>query len=185
MSESLYGNYRTRTFADVFPSADVLIQGFKSSPLGSFLSENDLGVIWYILSAKYMNSHIALSDENQFIMQVYQLLYAYGPTYVKKMEIQEKLRNLTEDEIMKGTKMIYNHAFNPNSQPSTATLEEIETINDQNTSNTKRSKIQGYSELYSILTTELTKMFVNRFKGLFLKIVEPERPLWYISEKEE
>lgn len=181
---SLYGNYRTRTFSDVFPSADTFLAQWRDCPLGAgCLTDDETNKIWFLLASKYMNSHICYSDENQFKFMLFQLLYANGPTYCKKMDIQEKLRNLTDSEIVLGTKMIYNHAFNPNSAPSTSTLTEIETINDQNTSNTLRGKLQAYGELHSLLNTDLTNQFLRKFKDLFLKIVEPQLPLWYVSEE--
>ncbi len=182
---SLYGNYRTRTFSDIFPTSEAFVEGFVASPVGDSITNANLAKIWFLLASRYMNSHISYSDENQFKFMVYQKVYGYGPTYIKKMEIQDTLRELTEEEIILGTKMIYNHAFNPNSEPSTSTLEEIETINDQNTSNVKRSKLQAYAELHSLLHSDLTTSFINKFKDLFLKIVEPELPLWYITEEEE
>lgn len=182
---SPYGCYRTRTFSDIFPTQNAFIDGFISTPLGDTISTDELAKIWFILNSKYMNSHSSFSDENQFVMMVYQRVYAYGPTYVKKMEIQDKLRALDDDEILIGTKMIYNHAFNPNSEPSTDTLEEIETINDQNTSKVKKNKLQAYAELHSLLHSDLTTSFINKFKDLFLKIVEPQSPLWYVTEEED
>lgn len=48
---------------------------------------------------------------------------------------------------MTGSKSIYNHAFNPSNEPSTASLDELDYINEQNTSNVKRSKIDAYGML--------------------------------------
>lgn len=182
---SLYGNYRTRTFSDIFPSDTSFIEGFRDCPLGSVLTDEEASKIWFILASKYMNSHICYSDENQFKFNVYQIVYSAGPTYCKKVELQDKLRALTDTDILKGTKVIYNHAYNPASAPSTDTLTEIETINDQNTANTLKSKMQGYTELYSALNDRLTEDFLHKFKKLFLRVVEPQLPLWYITNVEE
>lgn len=181
---SLYGNYRTRTFGEIFPTYDVFKTGFRSTALGNgIISDTFLPVIYTLLAARYTNSHSSYSDENQFKLMVYELLYSFGPTFEKRTEIQKKLRELTEDEILIGTKVIYNHSLNPNTEPSTATLEELTTINDQNTSNTKRGRIQAYTELYSVLNANITTEFVGKFKKLFLAIVEPQLPLWYVTNE--
>lgn len=182
----LYGNYRTRTFSEIFPTYNEFKTDFEATPLGNgLIANNELEIIYFLLMAKYKNSHIMGSDEDRFKLNVFSELYAYGPTYVKRMDIQKKLRTLTEGEIMLGTKVIYNHSFNPNTSPSTSTLDELDTINDQNTSNTKRGKIQAYTELYSVLNANLTKEFVNKFRKLFRVVVEPELPLWYITEESD
>ena len=59
------------------------------------------------------------------------------------------------------------------------TLDEIQAISQQNTVNTKRSKLDGYNLLYSLLVQDVTDEFLRRFKKLFLQVVAPEKPLWY------
>jgi hypothetical protein len=78
---------------------------------------------------------------------MFSVIFQYGPTWEKKLDIQEKLRDLTEAEILAGAKAIYNHAFNPETTPSTASLEELNYINDQNITNYKKSKLEAYSIL--------------------------------------
>ena len=78
--------------------------------------------------------------------------------------------------------MIFNHSFNPSSAPSTSSLEELTTINDQNTNNVKRGKLESYQALWDMIATDVTKEFIDKFKRLFLTIVEPQEPLWYVSE---
>lgn len=106
----------------------------------------------------------------------------YGPTWAKRLDIQEKLRNLSEDEIKKGSRAVYNHAYNPGTAPSTATLTELTFIDNQNTTNYVRSTIEGYAALTDLLETDVTKEFIDKFKKLFLLIVQPEEKLLYGSE---
>ena len=42
--------------------------------------------------------------------------------------------------------------------------------------------MEGYSILLSLLETDVTESFLDKFKKLFLKIVQPELPLWYATE---
>ena len=47
--------------------------------------------------------------------------------------------NLSEEDIRLGSKAIYNQALNPQTEPSTKSLEELTYINQQNTT-TQRDK---------------------------------------------
>ena len=80
------------------------------------------------------------------------------------------------------SKVIYNHAYHDGTEPSTDTLEELPAINEQNTNNYLKNKLEGYANLTALLDTDVTQDFISKFKNLFLVIVEPELPLWYITE---
>lgn len=182
VNNSYYGSYRTRTFADIFEDAQAFSDSFIDEFVTSSLTAGQLETIFYLLYARYGNSHSAYSDENQFKYAVYSTVWQYAPTWAKRLEIQENLRNLTDNELMLGGKAIYNHSFNPSTAPSTSTLEELTTINDQNTTNYKKSKMEGYATLLSLLETDVTEEFIGKFKKHFLTIVAPDYPLLYEQE---
>lgn len=183
MTCNLFGNYLTKKFTDIWDSADKFIQEYSTSKLVS-ISNDDATTLYYLLYARYGNSSIANADENQFKYKVFSTIFMYGPTWVKRLDIQEKLRGLTEDEILLGTKQILNHSLNPSTKPSTKDLEELPTIDSQNTAHYKKGKLDAYSDLMALLETDVTAYFLDRFKPLFLTIVEPQEPLWYITETE-
>ena len=179
---SSYGNFRQVKFTDVFPSFTEFKEKYTSIEL-TMLAEKDMKQLYYLLYAFYGNSTIASNDTNQFIYKLFSTVFMYGPTWVKRLEVQEKLRNMSEEELLKGSKTIYNHAANPSSHPSTAALEELTYIDNQNTSNYIKSKLDGYSYLISLLETDVTKQFIDKFKKLFLTIVQPEEELWYAMKE--
>lgn len=183
-NRSYYGNYRTRTFSDIYPEKAEFMNDYKEI-YPDTMEDDKLSTLYYLLISRYMNSHIANSDENQFKMKLMSTIFCYGPTWAKKLDIQKRLRELTEDEISLGSKAIYNHAFNPSTAPSTANLEELRTIDDQNTQTFKKSKIDAYSLLWEMLVSDVTSVFVDKFKKLFIIIVQPEKPLWYVTEDDE
>ena len=182
MNNSLYGNYRTRTFAEIFPTVEEFVAEYTNSAL-SRLSQKDITVLYYLLYGNYGNSSIASSDENLFKYKMFSVIFEYGPTWAKRLEIQEKLRNLTEEELITGGRAIYNHATNPSSLPSTSSLEELDYIDNQSTTNYKKSKLEGYSLLVGLLETNITEQFIKKFRKLFIAVVEPESPLWYAMEE--
>lgn len=180
--DSVYGNYRTRKFADIWPSADAFIQDYQASAIPQKLKVADATTLYYLLYARYGNSSIANSDENQFKYKIFSTIYIGGATWAKKQEIQDKLRAMTEDEILAGTKAINNHAYNPQTAPTTDTVEELEYINEQNTTKYKKSKLDGYALLWAILNDGVTERFLREFRYHFLVVVEPQLPLWYVTD---
>lgn len=115
---------------------------------------------------------------------MFTVIFQYGPTWEKRLDIQAKLRNISESELLKGTKAIYNHAYNPSTEPGTGTLDELEYINDQNTTNYSKSKMDAYTQLIDLLETDVTGQFLDRFKPLFAKFVYT-RPDLYVTEDDE
>ena len=177
------GGFRTRTFADIFPSYDVFLSGITDSEIIIELQNaNALKTLYYLLYARYGNSHISYSDENQFKYALYSIIFMYAPTWEKRLEIQKKLRALSDSELILGGKAIYNKSYNPSTSPSTDTLEELPTINEQNTTNYKKSKLEGWSLLISLLETDVTEYFIGRFKKLFIKVAATGIPLLYETE---
>lgn len=185
LNNSYYGNFRTRTFSDIFPDLQTFNNYRNEVAIDiPFASTTIMNTLYYLLYARYGNSHIANSDENQFIYSVFSIAFMYGPTWEKRLDIQSKIRSLSEDELLRGTKSIFNHSYNPSTSPSTSTLEELTTINDQNTSNIKRGKLEAYAMLNSILETDVTEEFIGQFKKLFIIVTAPDYPLWYVTEEE-
>ena len=117
----------------MWPSVDAFLKDYQESAIPQKLKTADATTLYYLLYARYGNSSIANSDENQFKYKVFSTIYIGGATWAKKQEIQDKLREVTEDEILVGTKAINNHAYNPQTAPTTDTVEELDYINEQNT----------------------------------------------------
>lgn len=199
---SPYGTFRTRTFAEIFaPTEDEFKLGIDSAQkfIETYINNgipttiryqdgakvNTCKTLFYLLYAKYGNSNIANSDETQFIYRLFSIVFMYGPTWEKRLEIQDAVRNLTEAELQQGSKQIFNHAYNPGQAPSTDGLTELDAINEQNTNNFKRSKLEAYGTQWDLLATDVTSGFINRFADLFLKIVQPQAPLLYVEEEED
>lgn len=178
------------TFAQVWPNYaafkkdyDELIVGFPQTT--SPLSDNSIMTTFFLLFAKYGNNPIAGNDVGQFKMQIFSIMFSYGPTWERKQKIQEDLRNLSEEDLLRGAKQIYNHAFNPNSEPSTSTLEELTFINDQNTSNHKKSKMEAFAILWGSLHAEPTTEYVNKFKKFFSIFVDKMPVPFYIDDEDD
>ena len=180
-NKSLYGNYRQVKFTDVWQTAESFVSDYKNNGIETTISDKTATTLYYLLYSRYGNNVLASSDTNRFKYDVWATIFSYGPTWEKRLEIQDKLRNLTDDELFNGATQIYNHAYNPGTAPSTNTLDELTAINEQNTSKSKKGKMDAYAMLIALLETDVTESFLDKFKKLFLKVVQPELPLWYAT----
>lgn len=181
--------YGTLTFCQVWESYanfkedyDAAIVYFAQNPAP--IKANSLMTLFFLLYSKYGNNPIANNDVNQFKFKVYSNIYAYGPMWERKVEIQDAVRALTEADLLAGSKQIYNHALNPSSAPTTETLEELLYINDQNTALHKKSKMEAYSLLWELLHASATEEFLRQFKKLFSVAVGAQCVPFYIEDED-
>lgn len=183
---NVFGNFRTRTFSEIFSSYSNFKTMFDESGIPQEIKETSLKTLYYLLYARYGNSHIASTDENRFKYAVQSTVFMYGPTWEKRLEIQKKLRNLTEEEMLTGAKAIYDTSKAPGTDKASLTNEhgELGFLDGQNITSYRKSKLEGYAVLESLLETDVSKQFIDRFQNLFIKIVEPYSPLWYETEVE-
>ena len=191
--------YDTKLFCEIYDNAEDFVADYKASGLydavsvgtppvlhlNNSLSDQEATILFYLLYARYGNNPIANYDENQFKYKIFATIFQYGPAWSKKLAIQKSIRELTENDIRLGSKAIYNHAYNPSTGPSTASLEELTAINEQNTTNYKKSKLEGYMGLWQMVVSDVTEEFVRRFEKLFKQFVTAERTWIYETAEEE
>lgn len=182
-NNSYYGNYRTRTFAEIYPDSNEFTLDYNTLFPGT-MDDKSLLITYNVLCSRYMNSHIVNSDENQFKYKLATIVFSYGPSWAKKLEIQDKLRNMSESDLIAGTRAIHNHSYNPSTAPSTSSTEELLTIDDQNTQIYKKGKLEAYGLLWNMLVTDVTSDYLSKFKNLFIQIAQPDYPLWYEEEED-
>lgn len=181
MFNSLYGNYRQVKFTDVYPDATTFVNDYTTSAIPTTISNDTATTLYYLLYSRYGNSVIASSDTNRFKYDLFATIFSYAPTWEKRLDVQEKLRDLSDEELITGQATINNHSYNPSTAPSTGTLDELTTINEQVTQKGKRDKLTAYTELLRALWTDVTEQFLDKFQKLFLIILQPELPLWYAT----
>lgn len=190
--------YNTKRFCEIWDDIDKFKTDYKSSPLYDYvaatqstpaqlnnsLTDENISKLYYLLYARYGNNPIANLDENQFKFKVYSIIFEYGPNWQKELDIQSKLRDMSEDDIQKGQLAIYNQAFHDATAPSTQTTEELQYINNQNTSRLKKGTLNAYNELLLLLKTDVTRRFIDRFATLFKKFLY-SRPTLYVTDLED
>ena len=181
--------YNTKKFNEIFPDAASFKDNYDTfqatAGLTNKLDDTDVAITWQLLTAKYGSNPIANWSEEQFKIKVWQIMWQYGPTWVKRNDIQGELRALTADQIKAGDFSIYNTALNPATAPSTNDTTELNYINQQNTSRRTKSVLGAYNELMMLLETDVTAEYIDRFKKLFMVVVDPANTFIYTTEGEE
>lgn len=188
MSSAMLPKYSTILFTDVWDNVEDFKSDLAESPFAGSISTADpdsVSLVFYLLYARYGNSPLALTDIMQFKFRVFSIIFQYGPSWEKRLDIQSKLRELTEADIISGSKAIYNNALNPSTAPSTSALEELTYINSQNTTNFKKSKMEAYAQLWDLIATDVTEEFLVKFKKCFKVFISSEKPLLYVTEEDE
>ena len=198
MSNQMLPEYSTVLFTQVWDEADEFVDEYKASGLYkdvSKISDDSAETLFYLLYARYGNNPLANRDVNQFKYKVFSIIFQYGPAWEKELDVQAKIRAISDDpsdvndptkpNIFQGSKAIYNQALNPQTEPSTSSLNELTYINQQNTTNYKKSPLEGYAILLDLLKKDVTNEFLNRFQKCFKVFVSAEKPLLYVTDIEE
>lgn len=181
---SSWVEYNTLLFTDVWDEVAKFVADYKASGIPTTISDANAMTLYYLLYARYGNTPISAMDEYQWKTRVFSIIFQYGPTWEKKLEIQQAVRRLTINDLKKGATTIYNKALNPATipEPSTDSEDYINYINEQNVSKVEKNSSQAYAEWMSLLEEDVTGYFLRKFDGCFKKIVRPEKTLEYVTE---
>lgn len=182
---SLYGRTTTnqRKFTDIFPDVTSFTDFITStSQIPCLIKTENVPTVYYLLYSRYGNSHIASSDENQFKYKLASIIFSYGPTWEKRLDLQNKLRTLTDDQLRIASQTILNHAYNPSTEPADDTRQIMGKLDQQNVSFHDRGILDGYERLLLLLDTDVTSDFLRRFKKLFITFVYPGCHLLYETD---
>lgn len=192
---SIFGLPQNTTFCDIWGTEEEFITDYTTSGIYTVsqssgtdtLDVDHARLLYYLLYSRYGNNSILSTDRNRFKYNVFSIMFQYGPGWVAKLDLQDKLRKLKDSDVdlTFGGKAIYNHAFNPGNAPSTNITREIPAINEQNVTIKDRDKLTAYAELYALLEDDVTEEFIGKFKKLFTKMVAPIKALTYPDVEEE
>lgn len=184
-----YIDYNNLTIEDVFTSDIDFLTQFKSGPYynkGGFnMTDDEITLAFNLVYSRFAVNPIANASADIFRIKFFAILWQYGPKWALDVQIQAKLRGLGLDansEIYKGSKAIYNRAEHPETAPSDTSLEELEYITGQQTTNYKKSTLEGLASLEELLRNDVTEAFINQFRKLFSKFVNDDRCILVYEE---
>lgn len=172
MAVTITPKYNNKTFSECYPTKSAFVTETQSGEyFPKSITEDSSGVLYYLLMAKYANNPIANEDESVFRIKLESIVFQFGGAWEKKLDIQKRILELTDDDIERGATMVYNHAMNPDTEPTTDAAEALGYINDQNTSTSKKSKIDALGTLWGAIRTDVSKQFIDKFKVCFRTFV--------------
>lgn len=150
---------------------------------GCITDENAM-ILSNLLFAKYANNPIANGSEEQFKNKLYAIVFQFGPNWQKRLEVQKKIIELSDDDLIIGQKSIANRANNIGLDGTKAELEELNQVDDQTVNTIKRSKVEAYASLLSMLDDDFTELFIDRFKVLFNQFAMAQEVITFVTEEE-
>lgn len=164
----------TKTFIEIYPTSTDFVNSFRKSSFSSYITDDIyLEMTYELLLSKYENSHIACLTSDSFIKKVNSTIFMYGPSWVRKLSIQDRLRELSEQEITTGAVSKFTHGYNPSDVPGTANSDtEIETVNEQSLNKYTKGKLDGYANLLELLKEDVTNTYINKFRKLFMLVID-------------
>ena len=187
-NNDIYVKGHNKTFYEIYPSNTDFVNQLLNPPYVDMINYYDssmgsdyLNTVYLLLYSRYGNSSIASSDVNRFKANLVERLCAYGPSHKKRLDIQRKIRELSEEELQKGSIDITNTARNPNTTVEAGDL--VQHINGQNQNYHKRSKIEALIYQYNFLDKDLNEDFLEAFKPLFSIYVTD--PILYANYQED
>lgn len=191
MDRTLFQSFDNITFSQLWETADDFITTYNITglPKEPYVDDETLKLIWVLMIGRFADSTIKpYNTYGAFKVRFMSRVWQYAPTWKKKLDIQNKLRALSlEDgsELFIGGSAIYNSAMNPGTQPNTQTTDELDFINQQNTTKYKKSKIEGLALLSDLLKNDVTEQFLSRFDDFFKTIIYSGRELLYANYIDE
>ena len=177
----------TQTFAEVYSTEQSFIDSFRNSAYTDYIEDDKyLKLTYALLFAKYEESHIASFNSASFENKVNSFIFQYAPAWIKKLEIQQALIRLTEEDVTKGAVAKFTHGYNPSTVPGTGNSDtEIETVNEQTLNKYTKSKLEGYSGLLELLTNDVTQTYISKFSKLFMKTIDVSDLIAQIEENQD
>lgn len=177
-NETFYNRFRTRTFIEIFPTVEEFKMAYSESTLGE-VSDASLQKLYFLMLGKYGSSHISYASEDLFVAALCGIIFEYGPSWQKRLEIQKELRDMESSRYTEGSRALHNHSYNPGTAPGTLTDQILNTIDDQNVTKFNKAPLEGLQLAYASIVTDVTESFLGKFRRLFVRVLATGLPLLY------
>lgn len=127
--------YDTKIFTEIWDEVAEFLLDYHQVGIPATINDTNATTLFYLLFAKYGNSPIANYDETQFKYKVFSIIFQYGPTWEKRLSIQETLRGLTINDLIDDGSLdeLFGHQ-GANSSTKTDSSNSTRTIDNDTTS---------------------------------------------------
>ena len=166
-------------FEDIWESSTAFVNAYHNQSLPQELKDETITTLYYLLYGRYGSDCISGTNVRQWEYRFWGMVFQYGPAWEKRLEVQKRVRELSEDDLRDGDLSLNNLAYNPGTAPETTSTEVLTGIAQQNAGIKKRSILGGYSMLESLLATDVSEEFLEHVKDLFKPLLYSGVPYLY------
>ena len=108
--------YDTKLFTDIWSTAAEFVTDYQAVGIPQTINTTNATTLYYLLYARYGNSPIANYDEEQFKYKIFSIIFQYGPTWEKRLSVQETLRGLQISDLIGDGQIaeLFNHTGSSN-----------------------------------------------------------------------
>ena len=114
---SNYPRFDTKLFTEIWPEVSEFLTDYQTNGIPMTISNQNATTLFYLLYAKYGNNPIANYDEEQFKYKVFSIIWSNGPTWQKRLEVQNTLRGLQLNDLLDDGSLheLFSHTGSENS----------------------------------------------------------------------
>lgn len=179
---SLIPSYKNKLMHNVWSDVESFKNDFNNSYAKSCISEESAEITYNLVFARFADTPISGNQES-FKAKMFSVIFRFGPSWEKRLDIQKKIRGLSDEDIMRGSRTVSNSALNPSNEPSISEAENgLAEINSQVATHMKRGKLEGYAALLALIDKDVTSEYIGKFAECFIKFFIPDNDALYVDE---
>ena len=189
--------YDTKLMTEVWSQASEFLNDYQNIGIPTTISNQNATTLYYLLYARYGNTPIANYDENQWKYKMFSIIFQYGPTWEKRLDIQNTLRGLQISDLVDNGSFheLFSHSGSETSSKTgsdnnTRTLNTTETntgtsaVANTGTDTTASTGTQSVSHTGTVGTTGETEDIKNHaYNPSTSPAQNAYSPLTYINEQ--
>lgn len=96
----MFPQYDTKLMTEIWSQASEFLTDYQNAGIPTTISTQNATTLYYLLYARYGNTPIANYDENQWKYKMFSIIFQYGPTWEKRLNIQDTLRGLQISDLV-------------------------------------------------------------------------------------
>lgn len=96
----MFPQYDTKLMTEVWSQASDFLTDYQNAGIPTTISNQNATTLYYLLYARYGNTPIANYDENQWKYKMFSIIFQYGPTWEKRLDVQNTLRGLQISDLV-------------------------------------------------------------------------------------
>ena len=92
--------YDTKLFTEVYDDVTKFVTDYQNVGIPTTISNASATTLYYLIYARYGNNPLANYDITQFKYKLFSIIFQYGPTWEKRLSVQQTLRGLQLSDLI-------------------------------------------------------------------------------------